>query len=271
VVGEAAEAQAALDPERVERTPKGRLGDPVMLLGGRPVDPVDALAAILGHVGAAAAQRMAGTAPARLVLTHPAPWGSARLDLLRDAARRARLPDPVLVSEPVAAAAHLAHDIAAPGALLAVYDLGGGTFDAAIVRRTPDGFVVAGPPGGDDSLGGEALDDLVVRAVLERLDPDTAEQLTSSDDRVWRQARWQLRRDARTAKEALSSSSTYRWYLGAPVDAELSLSNAELEALVRDSIIATARSLLEAIRRAGLSPAQLATVVNVDRHFPYRR
>jgi hypothetical protein len=120
VVGEAAEAQAALDPERVERTPKGRLGDPVMLLGGRPVDPVDALAAILGHVGAAAAQRMAGTAPARLVLTHPAPWGSARLDLLRDAARRARLPDPVLVSEPVAAAAHLAHDIAAPGALLAV-------------------------------------------------------------------------------------------------------------------------------------------------------
>lgn len=263
VVGEAAEAQAALEPERVERTPKRRLGDPVILLGDRAVDPVDAIAAILAHVAATATAGMGGVAPDQLVLTHPAPWGSSRLDLLRDAAGRAGLPEPVLVPEPVAAAAHLAADLASPGDILVVYDLGGGTFDAAIVRRTETGFVVAGPPGGDDSLGGEALDELVVTEVLGRLDPDVANLLGVSEERVWRQARVQLQRDARAAKEALSTSASYRWYLGPPVDTELSLTATRLVELISGSIAASVASLLDTIHRAGLSPQHLQAVVMV--------
>ena len=130
---------------RSSRRPRGRrCGDP----GSRPT-----------HRGP---RPWPAIAPARVVLTHPARWGAARLDLLREAGRRAHLPEPVLVPEPLAAAAHLASDLAQPDDLLAVYDLGGGTFDAAVVRRTVSGFEVAGPPGGDETLGGEVLDDRVV-------------------------------------------------------------------------------------------------------------
>ncbi len=263
VVGEAAEAQAALDPARVERTPKRRLGDPVMLLGDRAVDPVDAVASILEHVATAAARPMGGTAPDRLVLTHPARWGRARLDQLRDAAQRARLPEPALVPEPVAAAALLALDLAAVGDLLAVYDLGGGTLDVAIVRRTTDGFEVAGPPGGDEDLGGEALDGLVVDEVRRGLDPAVVDALTRSSERPWLQAHAELRRSARVAKEVLSSAQSHRWYLGVPIDAEVSLTAERLEALIGEPVEASVRSLLDTLSRAGLRPDHLRTVVMV--------
>ena len=263
VVGRSAEAQAALEPERVERTPKRRLGDPVLLLGARAVEPVDAVAAILGHVRGIAVASAGGDAPAKVVLTHPARWGAARLDLLREAARRAHLPEPVLVPEPVAAAAHLASDLAAPGDLLAVYDLGGGTFDAAVVRRTSSGFELAGPPGGDETLGGEVLDDRVVADLLAGLPPDVAEALTSGRERPWRQAGAGLRQGARLAKEALSTAESYTWYLGPPADTELTLSSTRLESLIEGPIVATVQALVDAIARSGLSPDRLAAIVMV--------
>jgi molecular chaperone DnaK (HSP70) len=263
VVGQRAEELAVQHPERVERTPKRRLGDPVMLLGDHPVRPVDAVAAILRHVVAESGSLTDGAPPDRLVLTHPARWGSTRREILRSSAEIAELPVPVLVAEPVAAAAHLATDLTGDGDLLGVYDLGGGTLDTAIVRRTDRGFEVAGPPGGDDSMGGEAFDDMIVAELMARLEPSAREQVTSSPDRAWQQARLQLRADGRAAKEALSSSSMYRWYAGEPLDIEMQVSQSELEELLVEPIRRTVESMLDTIRRSGLSPDQLATVVMV--------
>src|SRR5256885_12157855 len=69
-----------------------------------------------------------------------------------------------LLAEPVAAAAWYAvQSRVAPGALVGVYDLGGGTFDASVVRKTETGFEVFGEPGGDETIGGPHFDPTPLR------------------------------------------------------------------------------------------------------------
>jgi hypothetical protein len=73
-----------------------------------------------------------GQPPDSLAVTHPANWGEYKLDLLRQAVRHVGLTVDHLVPEPVAAASYYASERdLAPGSTVAVYDLGGGTFDAA--------------------------------------------------------------------------------------------------------------------------------------------
>ncbi|MEZ5262528.1 MAG: Hsp70 family protein [Acidimicrobiales bacterium] len=124
------------------------------------------------HLYDAAVAQHGGTAPASVRLTHPAIWGRPRIDQLRRAAAEAGLPEVELLTEPVAAAMAYAHAHAVPnGTFLAVYDLGGGTFDAAVAQATAEGFVVVGRPVGEDRLGGELFDELLANAVAEQLEP----------------------------------------------------------------------------------------------------
>lgn len=263
IVGTTALSRAMLSPDSVEMTPKRRIGDPVLLLGGNAYSPVDAIAAIIGHVESVATAHMEGRRPERLVLTHPARWGTKRLDLMAEAARRCGLADPILVAEPVAASALLAEELAAVDDVLAVYDLGGGTLDLALVKRTDNGFVISGPPGGDENLGGEHLDDRIMRELTERLDPSVRQHLDSADSPEWHRARLQFRADTRIAKEALSSSTVFQWFAGPPVGVDIHLTSPELEELVRPSIESTVSLLLDTVSRAGLTPATLRTVVMV--------
>ena len=146
VVGRQADNQSAVVPERVERAPKRRLGKGrTLLLGGQAVPITSAVAALLGPHTAAARARHAGD-PGHIVLTHPARWGPERLDVLRAAAHEAGFPRVELVPEPVAAA-HYVDDPLEVGQHVAVYDLGGGTFDTCVVRRTETSFKVVGLPG----------------------------------------------------------------------------------------------------------------------------
>ena len=261
VVGQAAERQATLAPERHERSPKRHLGEAVpLLLGDHEVPVVEAVAATMQAVAAEALRRRGGEAPAEVRLTHPAAWGRARKEALVEAARRAGLGPLVLLPEPVAAAAHFGTGLA-PGAHVAVYDLGGGTFDAAVLRRTAAGFALAGPPGGIDPLGGEDLDHLVyahLGRALAAADPGAWEELSSSPERAWRRAAAELLAEARRAKEALSRDAAYRAYVPAPADRDLRLTREELEDLVRPELARTVEELAATVAAAGLRPAQLA-------------
>lgn len=263
IVGFAADAHLPLAPDRAERTPKRRLGDSVMVLGATVVEPVDAVAAVLRSIAAEAIRRQGGEQPTKLCLTHPARWGGVRLRLLAEAASRAGLPAPVLVPEPVAAALYFADERISPGSYVAVYDLGGGTFDTAVLRRTDDGFEVAGPPGGDERVGGELFDERIhahLGARLATAHPDAWESLRFDTSRTWRKAAHDFRREVRQAKESLSAQADYTIYLGAPVDAELLLTREELETLVHSEIEATVDELLATISRAGLTAQDLAAV-----------
>ena len=84
--------------------------------------------------------------------------GQARLEALAEAAAQAGIEDPTFLAEPIAAGIAIRRRQYRPGDHVAVYDLGGGTFDTAVLRRTEDGFALVGPPGGDERLGGEDFD-----------------------------------------------------------------------------------------------------------------
>src|SRR5882757_3453424 len=131
VTGEAASRRAVSNPARVGREFKRRIGDPTpVMLGGTPFDVAELLAAVLRDV-LARITRTEGDQPEQVVLTHPANWGPFRRGLFEKVPSLAGLEDVLFTTEPEAAAAHYAatRDLD-DGSMVAVYDLGGGTFDA---------------------------------------------------------------------------------------------------------------------------------------------
>ena len=141
VTGREAQRQARLDPTRYEANPKRRIDDGEVLLGDRVVHVIDLIAAVLRTVGTEVRRQLGGAAPDQVRLTHPAQWGATRQNTLVTAARAAGLGTHlVLIPEPVAAAAQftqLPGRALPPGGTVAIYDLGGGTFDIAVVGRHP--------------------------------------------------------------------------------------------------------------------------------------
>ena len=168
VVGRDAERRARLDPARFEPNPKRRVDEGTLLLGDIVVPVTDALAGVLRRVAEETSRQLGGGRPDEVRLTHPAQWGPARRNVLLAAARLAGLgPNLVLVPEPVAAAAHFASfpgQQLVPGQALAVYDLGAGTFDVAIVGATQTGFAVLAEAGLPD-LGGLDVDQALLEHV----------------------------------------------------------------------------------------------------------
>lgn len=269
VVGTAAERQARLAPERWERAPKRLLGEVApLLLGGFEVSVVEAVAAVLRHAAAEAMRRQGGP-PDEVRLTCPARWGDRRRGGLQAAAGIAGLGIPVvarpprLVPEPVAAALYFADRGQLPGgAQVAVYDLGGGTFDTTVLAADNTGFAVRGL-GGLDGTGGESFDGLVYSYVGRQIagrDPKVWESLQAPPDARWRRAGADLYREARRAKEDLSRYPSVTLDTEALVGVQLQLTRGELESVLRPRIEATARELADTISRTGQRPEQMAAV-----------
>ncbi|MEZ5255497.1 MAG: Hsp70 family protein [Ilumatobacteraceae bacterium] len=111
---------------------------------------------------------------------------------------------------------------------MATYDLGGGTFDAAVVELTADGPMVIGTPEGLERFGGLDIDQLVFAHVVACLDGVLAE-LDSSDPQV-REGIARLRSECTAAKEALSADSEVSIPVVLPgLDTEVRMTRSELE------------------------------------------
>ncbi|WP_412542618.1 Hsp70 family protein [Longispora sp. K20-0274] len=250
--GRDAEQHARYDPAGYEPTPKRRIDDGEVLLGGRTVPVPDLIAAVLDRVRAEAV-RVAGHLPA-VVLTHPASWGTPRRDVLRAAARRAGLGEVELVAEPVAAAAyHTAGRAAGRGPLLVV-DPGAGTLDIAVLRPTGvaagtagDRYITVGL-GGLDDLGGLDLDAALLAHLAER----------------WPDPAWSARGPAvptavRIAKEALSEVDST--VVAAPgLRSEVRLDRATLATVAAPYVDCAVRAVLDTLDAAGVRAADLGGV-----------
>ena len=261
VVGRAAVRQAALYPAAFEATPKRLIGQRTVLLGQTLVPVVELIAAVLRHTAGEARRQCGGTNPALVRLTHPAKWAGPRLEVLRDAARIGGLGEVELVAEPVAAATRIGTAMVEVGERIAVYDFGGGTFDAAVLVRTPSGFSVAGDPGGRDPLGGEDIDDRILAYL--GAGPLGAHQdwpaLISSPEPSWRRQRAELRRRVRDAKEDLARSlATTLWIPG--LECEYQISRRELDELIEADVAQTVDELAATIAAASCSPQDLAGI-----------
>ena len=252
LTGEAAERRAQAEPARAVREFKRRLGDPVpVLLGGTPYGAESLYAHMLRSVyDQVRGQR--GQPPDLVVVTHPASYGPYKLDLLRQAIRQAEVGESVLLSEPEAAAIHYAHqERVEPGAVVAVYDLGGGTFDAAVLRNRADVFEVIGQPEGLERLGGIDFDQ-AVQATVNAATGGVLDRLDQQDPKV-RAAAHRLREECRVTKEALSSDTEGVIAVLLPdLQTEVRITRGEFEENVRPRLKETLASLQRAVHSAGL-------------------
>ncbi len=264
LVGEAANRRGVSEPGRVAREFKRRFGDSApLLLGGTPYGADILTARLLRWVVDRVAERE-GTPPEQVAVTHPANWGHYKLDLLRQAVRHADLDhDAVTISEPQAAATWYAtQERVEPGEVVAVYDLGGGTFDAAVLRRTDDGFAVLGSPEGVERLGGIDFDAAVLAHVAGVLGPSW--DALDPDEPAARAAVSRLRQECVEAKEALSSDNQVSIPVVLPsIHTEVRLTRAELEAMVRPALAETLAVLRRALRSAGVEADEVAKVLLV--------
>ena len=265
LVGEAAERRGLADPSRVAREFKRRLGDPTPLfLGGTPYGAETLTGELLRAIVQMAAERE-GEQPALVVLTHPVGYGPYKLDMLRAAARQAGIGEDRLrlVSEPVAAAvSYSSRQRIDLGDTFAVYDFGGGTFDAAAVRRTEDGFDVLGLPEGLDRFGGIDID----ATIMEFVDDHVGGAISAMNERssaVMRDVS-ALRDECRNAKETLSfdTQATIRLPF-AELPRSVDISRRDVARLIRPRIVETVEVLRRTVQSAGLQLDQISRILLV--------
>jgi molecular chaperone HscA len=227
-------------------------GMPRIKTVGGEVSPVAVSAEILKVLVARAAHSLAGEVDG-VVITVPAYFDDAQRQATKDAARIAGINVLRLLNEPTAAAVAYGLDTGAEG-LVAVYDLGGGTFDISILRLNKGVFEVLST-GGNSSLGGDDFDRKI------------AEWMISQSGFEGKISHGQLRTlmlDARRIKERLSTEEQVQINIqvdGLECNGEYTRQqfDEDIAALVQDSIKACRR----AVRDSGVDVADITSVILV--------
>jgi actin-like ATPase involved in cell morphogenesis len=263
LTGDTANRRAVTEPGRVAREFKRRVGDPTpLLLGGSPMSAQSLVAKMLRWTVDQVTQQQ-GSPPELIAVSRPANWGPFKLDLLDQAIRMADLGESVTLTEPEAAAIYYAStERIDAGDVVAVYDLGGGTFDAAVLRKTDTGFDILGSPEGIEHLGGIDIDEAVFAHVAQQL-KGALDDLDPDDPRVVAGVA-RLRSDCVEAKEALSVDTEATIPVLLPeVQAEVKLTRQEFENKIRPWLADTIAALHRALRSAKVEPADIRAVLLV--------
>ncbi|GAA3217247.1 Hsp70 family protein [Dactylosporangium siamense] len=250
-------------PDRLAAYPKRAVDRGAVVLGGVECPVGDLYAAVFARV-AAEARRVAGEPMSTVTLTHPACWDRRRQATLTRAAAKVGLGPTRLVAEPVAAARHLLDSGTLEvddGAALIVYDLGAGSFDAAVVRRSGPTFDLLAQRGLPDA-GGLDLDTAIAAHLGNLLADDTIrwERLARPQSVEDRRAARRLLDEIRAGKELLSAaaSTTIRVPL---FDEAVPLSRADLERIARPLLDRTVSATVAAVAEAGVTRAEVAGVL----------
>ena len=260
LIGEAAQGRAVAEPDRVVREFKRRVGDRTPLLAGRDASALMALLA-RGVLEIVAARE--GAPPSVVAVTHPANWRAYKTDLLVEAFAAAGLSHVRTTTEPEAAVTHYAtNERVQDGAMVAVYDLGGGTFDAAVLRREGDRFTILGVPEGVDHLGGIDFD-AAVRTYVNRAVDGAIESADVTDPAV-AAALAGLHRDCVEAKETLSADTEAMVPVRLPgLFTEIRITRREFERMIRPTLTESISAMRRALRAAGVGPDELSAVLLV--------
>jgi len=261
LVGDAADWRGDAEPHRLVREFKRRMGDPVsIMVAGSPYSAHMLTAGLLRHVVDTVTQQQEGP-PDAVTIAYPANWTSFKRDFLVQAAHLAELGEVSLRTEPEAAALqYAATERIRPGETLAVYDLGGGTFDAAVLRKTATGFELLGAPEGIEHLGGSDFDEVVLDHVTATLGPAVADLDLEDDEVVAGLAR--LRRDCVRAKENLSFDTEATIQVALPgLHRRVRINRSEFEARTGPPLEQTVAATRRALRSAGVEPADLRCVL----------
>ena len=230
-------------------------------VGGLTLTPPEISAYILLQLKRNA-ERFFGTQVTRAVITVPAYFNDAQRQATKDAGRIAGLDVLRLVNEPTAAALAYGLDKQKDG-IIAVYDLGGGTFDISILKLH-DGIFEVIATGGDTHLGGDDIDNLLLAVALDDirgdLGPEAYQAVTTNPEAIQ-----QLRKAVIEAKIALSITDSTRLHLALPGGSLYAreITRAQYEQLIAPVIQRTAAPVKQALKDAQLTPDQIDEVVMV--------
>jgi len=226
-------------------------------IGGRTYTPPEISALILRQLKRNA-ERFFGGSVTKAVITVPAYFNDAQRQATKDAGRIAGLDVLRLVNEPTAASLAYGLDKRKNG-IVAVYDLGGGTFDISILKLH-DGIFEVVATNGDTHLGGDDIDNLLITIGLDDIRGDLGLDLRRNGEAVQR-----IRKAVIEAKIALSSQAS------AKLDVELpgakryqrEISRDAFEQMIQPVIDRTVGPTKQALKDARLRPAEIDEVVLV--------
>jgi actin-like ATPase involved in cell morphogenesis len=242
--------------------------NPSVSAEGRAYPTYRLVAEVLGLLRDQALLQVSGE-PELVVLTVPASWQESNRDHMRQAAEDAgfSLESMRLVTEPEAAVAYALHEqLGLEERTLLVYDLGGGTFDCAVVRgRDHLSYTVLGEAGGLEDVGGAEFNRQILKLIAERfpeqtervLDPAARDASTLAD-------RLKLVESCESIKRTLSAEERFSGVLTElGLNATFELTRADLAELLAPLLAETLRECTRVLEAADLSWSDLDAVVPV--------
>jgi molecular chaperone DnaK len=253
---------AKLAPFRVVAAPNG---DAWVRIHGQPISPQEIAAHLLRRLRQVAEEAL-DEPVTRAVVTVPAYFDDAQRQATRDAGQIAGLDIVRILNEPTAAAlAYGAHRVRDGRRIIAVFDLGGGTFDVSIMS-VENGIFEVLATGGDSALGGEDWD----RRMLERIVDEVFDQHRVDLTQV-PMALSRLREACEQAKKALSVDRETVIQLpflandqhGAPINFERTITREQVEQLTKDLLDRVVAPCTRTLADAGLTAGEIEEVLLV--------
>ncbi len=245
------------------RLVKGAHSDVRIEVEGKQYSPPEISAAILQKMRKTAEDYL-GEQVTEAVITVPAYFNDAQRQATKDAGRIAGLDVKRIVNEPTAAALAYGFGKKRGEQKIAVYDLGGGTFDISILELADDVYEVKST-NGDTHLGGDNFDQRIIDWLVSSFKNDYGIDLATD-----RMAVQRLREAAENAKKELSSSQQTEINLpfitadaNGPKHLNYSLTRAKFEQLVSDLIERTRDPVMKALADAEIKPAEVDEVILV--------
>lgn len=242
---------------------EGKDGMAVVEIEGKKYTPQEISAKILSKAKADAESYLGGTVD-RAVITVPAYFDDSQRQATKQAGEIAGLKVERIVNEPTAAA--LAYGLDKKGSsTIAVYDLGGGTFDISILE-IGDGVFEVKATNGDTFLGGDDFDNAIIEWIIEEFKKDSGKDLSKDP-----QALQRIKDSAEKAKIELSSATQTEINQpfitqgddGQPLHLTLSLTRSKLEELVDDLIQKSIKPVEAALKDAKMSKSDINEIILV--------